>query len=219
MVSVLRQGRRVINNIERVAALYMVNVVFSVLLTLIYTFLPLPFPFIPLQMTPVNALTTGIPSLFLALQPSYERPVGRFWANIFEHAFPAALIIVFNTLYIQAAGVLFDIPFSETSTMVVFMSGVVGFFILFRVAGNPTIALRIVLWTMVVLFAGVFFIPGVGAFFSVEGLIGPNVFFYLPLIYISYHIHGMLGRLCRKLLDWTSQVKLNRMQLSEAEWE
>ncbi|MCL2856347.1 MAG: HAD-IC family P-type ATPase [Oscillospiraceae bacterium] len=210
MISALRQGRRVINNIERVAALYMVNVVFSVLLTLIYTFLPFSFPFAPLQMTPVNTLTTGIPSFFLALQANYERPAGRFWANIFEHAFPAAIIIVFNTLYIQAAGVLFGIPYSETSTMVVFMSGIVGFFILFRVAGKPTKAMGTMLWSMVAMFAGVFFIPGVGEFFGLGGLVGPNVFFYLPLIYISYHIHGMLGRLCRRLLDWLAQLKLNR---------
>ena len=205
MISALRQGRRVINNIERVAALYMVNVVFSVLLTLIYTFLPHPFPFAPLQMTPVNTLTTGIPSFFLALQANYDRPAGRFWANIFEHAFPAALIIVFNTLYIQLAGLLFDIPFAETSTMVVFMSGVVGFFILFRVAGKLSVPMGILLWAMVAMFVGVFFIPGVGAFFGLGGLIGPNVFFYLPLIFISW----MLSKLFRKLLAWLGQLKLN----------
>jgi len=210
MISVLREGRRVINNIERVAALYMVNVVFSILLTLIYTFLPLPFPFMPLQMTPVNTLTTGIPSFFLALQLNYDRPAGRFLSNIFEHAFPAAITIVFNTLYIQLAAVMFGIPYGETSTMVVFMAGVVGFFMLFRVARPLTKITMVMLWTLVGLFACVFFVPGVGAFFFMEGLIGPNIFFYLPLIYISYHTHGYLGRLCRRLLDRLERFRLSR---------
>ena len=84
-------------------------------------------------------------------------------------------------------------------------------------ANSATIVQSIIRMTMVAMFAGVFFIPEVGAFFAVEGLVGPNVFFYLPLIYISYHIHSMLGRLCRKLLDWGNRVKQNRQQLSE--WE
>ena len=216
MISVLREGRRVINNIERVAALYMVNTVFSVLLTLIYTLLPLPFPYMPLQMTPVNALTTGIPSFFLALQASYDRPAGRFLSNIFEHAFPAAITIVFNTLYIQLAAVLFHIPYEETSTMVAFLAGAVGFFLLFRVAGNPTKGMKVMLWSMVAAFAGVFFIPAVGSFFMMEGLIGPNVFFYLPMLYVSYHAHGLLGKLCRKLLDAIENLKLSRRALDIA---
>ena len=210
MISVLREGRRVINNIERVAALYLVNTVFSVLLALIYTFLPLPFPFTPLQMTPVNTLTTGIPSFFLALQANYERPAGRLFSNIFEHAFPAAITIVFNTLYIQLAAVVFGLPYEQTSTMVVFLAGVVGFFLLFRVASPPTVATRVMLWTMVACFGGVFFIPPVGAFFGMSGLLGPNAFFYLPLIYISYHTHGYLGKLCRRIMEAVDALRARR---------
>lgn len=210
MISILREGRRVINNIERVAALYLVSTVFSVILTLIYTFLPLPFPYTPLQMTPVNALTTGIPSFFLALQASYERPAGKFLSNIFEHALPAAITIVLGTLYIQLAAVLFDIPYPETSTMIVFLAGAVGFFMLFRVAGRPTRGIRIMLWSMVAAFAGVFLIPAVGGLFMMEGLVGPNVFFYLPVVYVSYHTHLILGRLCRKGLDMLEKQRDER---------
>jgi len=212
MINVLKEGRRVINNIERVAALFMVNTVFTILLALIYTFLPLPFPYTPLQMTPVNTLTTGIPAFFLALQKKYDRPAGRFLANIFEHAFPAAIAIVANTLYIQLAAVAFGVPYAQYSTMVVFMTGVVGFFMLFRVAGTPTRGIRIMLWTLVAAFVAVFFVPMIGGYFAMEGLIGPNAFFYLPLIYISYHTHGFLGRQCRKLLEALERLKQRRMR-------
>ena len=130
MVSVLQEGRRVINNIERVSSLYMVKTVYSVLLALIYVFIPAPYPFSPLQLTPVSLFTVGIPSFLLALQANYSKPANRLAANIVEHSVPAALTIVFNTLYLQLASLLFKLPMAESSTMVVFLLGAVGFYLL-----------------------------------------------------------------------------------------
>lgn len=123
MIDVLKEGRRVINNIEKVAAIFLLKTVYSVLLTLIYIFIPYPYPIAPLQMMPINELTIGIPSFFLALQANYSRPEGKLLTNILEHTIPAAITVVFNSLYIQLASILFHIPTTESSTMVVFLIG------------------------------------------------------------------------------------------------
>ncbi|KLD59467.1 hypothetical protein WP50_18170, partial [Lactiplantibacillus plantarum] len=67
MVQVLNEGRRVINNIERVAALYLIKTMYSVALTLIFIFMSHSYPFEPIQLTPISSLMVGIPTFFLAL--------------------------------------------------------------------------------------------------------------------------------------------------------
>lgn len=210
MKGVLREGRRVINNIERVAPLYLVITIFSVLFSLLYTFLPFPYPYAPLQMTPINAFTVGIPTFFLALRPIYDRPAGRLFSNIFEHAFPAALTIVFNTLYIQLAGVLFELSWEETSTMTVFLAGVVGFFLLFRIARPYTRGVKVLLAVLVAGFVLLFTL--FGRYFVLGSLFTRNAFFYLPLLYFSFHIHGFLGRTFRKAVEAVRRFREDRFE-------
>ena len=77
MVEALKEGRRVINNIENVSSLYLIGTIYSTVLALIFIFIPLAFPYSPLQMNPINSLTVGIPSFFLALERNYKKQIGR----------------------------------------------------------------------------------------------------------------------------------------------
>ena len=205
MVNVLQEGRRVINNIERVSSLYMVKTVYSVLLAILYVFIPAPYPFSPLQLTPVSAFTVGIPSFLLALQPNYSRPANRLGANIAEHSIPAAMTIVFNTLFLQLASLLFGLTWDETSTMVVFLLGAVGFYLLLVIAKPYDKAAKIALPILAVGLVAAFLF--FGKFFAMASLLGRSAFFYLPLLYFSYHIHGFLGKASRKAMDWVQQMR------------
>ena len=209
MVSVLQEGRRVINNIERVSSLYMVKTVYSVLLSILYVFIPAPYPFSPLQLTPISMFTVGIPSFLLALQANYSRPANRLAANIVEHSVPAALTIVFNTLYLQLASLLFKLSIAESSTMVVFLMGAVGFYLLLVITKPYDKATKIALPILAagLIAAFLFF----GGFFSMTNLLSRSAFFYLPLLYFSYHIHGFLGKANRKVMDWVQETRRNRV--------
>ena len=199
MIDVLKEGRRVINNIEKVAAIFLLKTVYSVLLTLIYIFIPYPYPIAPLQMMPINELTIGIPSFFLALQANYSRPEGKLLTNILEHTIPTAITVVINTLYIQAAGILFHIPTTETSTMVVFLIGIMGFYQLAKLAKPYTPRIRWLLAGLICSFILCFAL--LGNLFMLSSLFSRNVFFYLPLVYFSYHVHSFLGNICRRAVE------------------
>jgi cation-transporting ATPase E len=199
MIDVLKEGRRVINNIEKVAAIFLLKTVYSVLLTLIYIFIPYPYPIAPLQMMPINELTIGIPSFFLALQANYSRPEGKLLTNILEHTIPAAITVVFNSLYIQLASILFHIPTTESSTMVVFLIGIMGFYQLAKLAKPYTQRIRWLLIGLVCSFVLCFAL--LGNLFMLSSLFSRNVFFYMPLVYFSYHVHSFLGNICRKAVE------------------
>ena len=142
-------------------------------------------------MTPINALTVGIPSFFLAFRPLYDKPKGRFLVNILENAAPAALTIVFNIIVIRLIGNLFDLPQAEISTMNVLLTAVIGFFLLYRVS-KPLRGLEKVL---IAVLAAAFLacVIWLGWFIGYEGVFGRNIFFYLPLLIISPRVFGYLS--------------------------
>ena len=87
MPSVVAEGRRVINNIERSASLYLVKNIFSFCLAFFTLFATLPYPFSPAQLTLVSAVTIGIPSFILAMEPNESLVKGKFFA---QRALPRA---------------------------------------------------------------------------------------------------------------------------------
>ncbi len=195
MVQVLREGRRVINNIENVASLYLVKTIYSAVLALLYFFLPFNYPFEPLQMTPISALMVGVPSFFLALRPNYSKPQGRFLANVLENSLPAALSVVFCVLVVQLMGVLFGLTALEVATMDVLLTGGVCFYLLLRVA-RP---LRAAETGLLALLAAAFVLAFVlaGNFFHLGSLFTRNAIFYGPMLALIPLLFALMARLVR----------------------
>ncbi|MBV2152477.1 HAD-IC family P-type ATPase [Kitasatospora sp. SUK 42] len=90
--SVVAEGRRVIGNIERVAGLFLVKTVYSVLLALLVIFTHSPYPFLPRHSTVLSTLTIGVPAFFLALAPNNERARTGFVKRVLRLAVPGGII-------------------------------------------------------------------------------------------------------------------------------
>ena len=200
MQNVLNEGRRVINNIERVASMYLVKTIYSLILAVIFMILTNPYPFEPVQLTPINALTVGIPSFFLALKPSYERIKGDFLNNILRVSLPGALTVVSAVMIIQLANVLFELDYQATSTMSVFLTGCVGLLVLYKVSfplDKKKIALITVL-SLAYLSSYLFF----REFFDFDKLWNRNLFFVLPLTFGIYWLFKGLTFVMDVLVGW-----------------
>ena len=127
--AVVAEGRRVIGNITRTASLFLQKTLYSfglsVLNILIALFLPLRYPFEPIHLTLVSSLTVGVPSFFLALEPSSERAKGNFLLRIILKAVPGALGVICCALAAMIANYC-GIPDEIASTMAVISAGVIG---------------------------------------------------------------------------------------------
>ena len=91
--SVVSEGRRVINNIERAASLFLVKTTFSATLTILCIAFGLSYPFEAIHLTLVSSLFVGIPSFFLALEPNNQKVTGGFLSKVFKKALPAGFTI------------------------------------------------------------------------------------------------------------------------------
>ena len=107
MPNVVMEGRRVINNIERSASLFLVKNIFSICLAIISLIFTLSYPFTPSQLSLVSTVTIGIPSFILAMEPNNSLIHGRFLRNVLYRAVPGATANLVLILGI----ILFDVAF------------------------------------------------------------------------------------------------------------
>ena len=134
MPKVVAEGRRVINNIQRASALYLVKNILSFFLAIITLFAAFPYPFVPIQLTLISTLTIGVPSFFLALEPNHDLVKGKFLHNVFRRAFPGGLTAIFVILFAELFVYTFDLTLDELSTICVVLMAINGLMVIYYAA-------------------------------------------------------------------------------------
>lgn len=147
MPSIVDEGRRVINNIQRAAALFLVKNIFSLFLALIAVLADWPYPFAPINLSLISALTIGVPSFFLALEPNYERVQGRFIVSVLRRAFPGGLTNIIMVVIAQIVLGIFAAPMAQVQTICTAILAVTGLLVLFS-ASQPMGKFRLFIWVM-----------------------------------------------------------------------
>ena len=145
MPGVVAEGRRVINNIQRSASLFLVKNIFSFFLSLIALFTAWPYPLEPIHLTVISSLAIGVPSFVLTFEPKYDRIKGKFLPTVLRRAFPGGLTNVFVVLICQAFMAVFGLPKEEVSTVCASILSFVGLLVLFQVC-KPFNLFRKCLW-------------------------------------------------------------------------
>ncbi|MFI7318897.1 HAD-IC family P-type ATPase [Streptomyces venezuelae] len=90
--SVVAEGRRVIGNITRVATLFLVKTVYSVIIALLVVCSQVEYIFLPRHLTLLSTLTIGVPAFFLALAPNKERAKPHFVRRVMRYAIPGGVV-------------------------------------------------------------------------------------------------------------------------------
>ena len=145
MPSVVAEGRRVVNNIQRSASLFLVKNIFSFLMSVFSACFMLNYPLEPAQISLISMFTIGIPGFFLALQPIAEAIHGRFLSNVLIKALPAGLtdFLVVGALVIF--GRVFGVNETDISNACTMLLAIVGFMILHHIS-KPLNLLRWIVW-------------------------------------------------------------------------
>ena len=123
--AVVAEGRRVIGNITRTASLFLVKTLYSAILAILLLILPLRYPFQPIQLTLIAALTIGCPSFFLALEPSQERARGSFLRRVLLRAAPAACAVSCCAIAAMVTN-RHGVPYDHASTLAALAAGSLG---------------------------------------------------------------------------------------------
>ena len=167
--AVLAEGRRVIGNVERLASLFFTKTAYAFLLALSVSLATLPFPFLPRQLTLISAFTIGIPSVYLALAPSFEPSHSGFVSRVMRFALPAGAVAAVATFAAYALAVNEpDVSLSEERTVATVVIAAIGLWILSRLAQPLTASRRALIAAMAVGLAMIMLLGPVRLLFDLD---------------------------------------------------
>ncbi len=203
MPSIVDEGRRVIDNIQRAAALFLVKNIFSLFLALIAVLADWPYPFAPINLSLISALTIGVPSFFLALEPNYERVQGRFIVSVLRQAFPGGLTNIIMVVTAQIVLGFLSAPVTQVRTVCTAILAVTGLLVLLS-ASKPMGKFRLFIWIMMAI-SLVFSFLVLGNIFQLQPIAMQN----LPILSILLMVTPALYWGLRRLFDLGDRIIAN----------
>ena len=204
MPSVVAEGRRVINNVQKSSSLFLMKTIFTILLSVFCLIAKMDYPFTTKQVMLLEFLVIGIPSFALALQPNNDKINGKFLANVLSKSLPGAIILFINVISCY----LFDVSIGtdgEFQTMASLTITFVGLLVLYRLC-QPFDLFRGVMYTsmitlcVVVLSSGSFI-----EFFEFVPMTLQNTLFIICLVLASYPVYNFIVKWLDKLVNIKSR--------------
>ena len=204
--AVLAEGRRVIGNVERLASLFFTKTTYAFLLALAVSLATLPFPFLPRQLTLISAFTIGIPSVYLALAPSFAPSHSGFVRRVMRFALPAGAVAAVATFAAYALAVNEpNVSISEERTVATVVIAAIGLWILARLAQPLTVARRGLIAAMAAGLAIVMLPAPVRLFFDLDfprPIVAMSAVGIIALAFLSLDLGdrgiAFLGRYCSR---------------------
>ena len=101
---VLFEGRRVVNNVTKVASIFFIKTIYSLILSLICALTAVAFPFIPIQITLLDLAIEGYPTFFLQFENDKRKVTTKFLPTALKRALPNSMLVVMNVTFIYIYG-------------------------------------------------------------------------------------------------------------------
>ena len=140
--AVVREGRQVINNIQKSSTLFLMKTFFTFLFSLFVIFIHATYPFESVSLILLEVFVIGIPSFILALEPNERKIEGQFISTVLKKAVPSALVIFINVAIVMLLGQFDILTPDETNTLAILVLTMSGFLNLVRIC-FPLSLLRI----------------------------------------------------------------------------
>ncbi|AYF54656.1 carbonate dehydratase [Clostridium novyi] len=187
---VVLEGRRLINNLEKVSELFISKTVYFMILSIIFAVLLRPFPIIPIQLTLVGSISIGIPSFFLALSPNKDIIKGDFLNRVLRFSIPNGILIGISTIVMFLFGYNQGLSLEQCRTLALIIFGILSLFVLLKVSRPLNLYRIAVVFSMIILFIMAFIIPFTRKIFVIRFL---DLGYVFPVIGVcSVAILGMI---------------------------
>ena len=203
--SIVNEGRRVVNNIERVASMYLIKTTYSFLLCLLSIGLSHEYPFYPIQLSLISAICVGIPSFFLALEPNYNKVDKDFIAKVFRNAVPNGITVMFNIFLIIMFCGIFNKSFDSYRLVVVSLTGFITLRLLYTICKPLNLWRKILLlFCSISFFELLILLPDL---FLVSKFDIVSIIFIAVLAFIDTYVIDFLSELFGKIIVKIKEVK------------
>ena len=155
---IVSEGRRVVNNIEKVSSMYLIKTTYSFLLSILSIILIHEYPFYPIQLSLISTFCCAVPSFFLALVPNYNKVSFGFIKKVFRNALPSGICVFVNILFIIMITTLLNVDFERCRIIIVSVTGLISLRLLYEVSKPFTIFKQILMVTCTIVFFELLFL-------------------------------------------------------------
>ena len=192
MPSVVAEGRRVVNNIQKSSSLFLMKTLFTIIVSIMVLILGKSYPFSPVQFMVLEYFVIGLPSFFLALQPNHNIIKGKFISNLLKNALPAGLVLVLNAVAIYIYQHFMGISNATLATMASIAITCTGLIVLFNICRPFNIMRGILMFTMAALALSIIiFLPNLLSYVT---LTTTELLFTIIIVETSYPIYCLLTK-------------------------
>lgn len=197
--SIIAEGRQSINNLERSTALFLAKTVYASILAVVFVFLPMQYPFTPIEMSLLNFACIGFPGLILALEHNTDRIKNNFTKNILTYSFPIGVTVSFCMAALSIVSHLQGFSHPELTTISVFVTFTIDLVLIYWIS-RPLNKLRAGLLIAIIgIMAVAFAIPLIRDFFEFVFLTPSNIIVMLIIIAAGLVIFELMRRLMQKI--------------------
>ena len=207
--NIVNEGRRVVNNIERVASMYLIKTVYSFLISLLCIAFSHEYPFYPVQLSLIGVTCVGIPSFFLALEPNYNKVEKGFLIKVFRNALPSGLCVFINILFLIMFTYIFKLDFELYRMVVVVVTGYLNLRLLYKVSLPLSFLRKILIFICSLSF--IFLLLLFKDFFLIKSYNFVSFVFILILIYADNYLVDFFEEIYDKIVLWIDKRKRSKM--------
>jgi len=197
---IVNEGRRVVNNIERVASMYLIKTTYSFILSLLSIIISHEYPFYPVQLSLISSVCVGIPSFFLALEPNYNKVKKGFIIKVFRNALPSGLCVFTSIFFVIMFCSIFNQNFEDYRIVIVTVTGLITLRLLYNICLPLNIWRKVLMgFCSITFFLGLILFPNLFLItkFNIINIIFTIVLFFCNL-YIIEFLEGLYDKVVRK---------------------
>ena len=207
--NIVNEGRRVVNNIERVASMYLIKTIYSFLISILCIAFSHEYPFYPVQLSLIGITCVGLPSFFLALEPNYNKVKKGFLIKVFRNAIPSGLCVTINILFLIMFTYIFKLDFEPFRLIIVAVTGYLNLRLLYKISLPLSLIRKILLaissisfYLLLILFDDFFLIKS----YNLLSFIFIGIF-----IFANNYICDFFEEIYDKIVLWIESIKRRKM--------
>lgn len=200
MQDIVKEGRTIIANIERVSSLYLTKTIYATIMCLIFILLKTDYPFTTLQIGLINVTAIGIPSFLLTFEQKEEVYIGGFLQHVLRVAVPAAFTMVCMMMAVQLLRFLFGWDMYIYATFSIMLGGLVGMLVVLQVLWPMNAYHRFIFGACVGVFVlAILFLPH---FYDMQPIWMWWSLLLIPLGLLTLWLIALFSKLANRFTDW-----------------
>ena len=157
--AIVAEGRQSINNLERSTSLFLSKTIYASILAVLFTFLPLSYPYIPIEMSLLNFVCIGFPGLALALEHNTERIKDKFIYNIKHYSVPTGIVVAVSMVILAILAHNLNLSKDLYTTLSAAITFIIGLVLIYKISRPLNLFRTILIVLTIAIMVAAFTIP------------------------------------------------------------